>query len=144
MYFSITTAALLAVAGSSLTSASPLDFLRSRQSSSTHQPAKYYGVGLEFEMHFPSPDNRPYYEPSPVEINQLTQINATGVYSISLDKTASNVNIDQVECRAYKDADGVVPGSAPFSKAHPALVSTTGVEIGSVLCYIVTEAEESS
>jgi hypothetical protein len=94
----------------------------------------YYGVGVEFQLKFA--DGTPYYEPSPIEINQLTQINATGVYQISLDKTASNVDIDQVECRAYKDAAGVVPGSAPFTKANPALLSTTGVTVGSILCYI--------
>jgi hypothetical protein len=94
----------------------------------------YYGVGVHFELKFA--DGTPYYEPSPIEINKLTQINATGVYSIGLDKTASNVNVDSIECRAYKDAAGVVPGSAPFTKANPALLSTTRVEVGSILCYV--------
>jgi hypothetical protein len=94
----------------------------------------YYGVGVQFQKKFA--DGTPYYEPSPIEMNKLTQINTDGVYQISLDKQASNLDVNSIECRAYKDADGVVPGSAPFTKANPALLSTNGVHVGSILCYV--------
>jgi hypothetical protein len=48
------------------------------------------------------------------------------------------VNISTVECRAYKDAAGTQPGSAPFNVTNPALLSTNLVDIGSILCYIVS------
>lgn len=45
---------------------------------------------------------------------------------------------DQVECRMYKDGQGLVPGSLPFTTKEKANIATNTVEIGSVLCYIVS------
>lgn len=122
------TTTLLTTLFAVLTAAGPIIPRQSNESST------YYGVGLEFQLRFP--DGTPYYEPSPVELNQLTQVPVSGLYQISLDPKASNVDVDAVECRAYRDAAGVVPGSAPFSREHPALISTTGGSVASVLCYV--------
>ena len=51
--------------------------------------------------------------------------------------TASGgLDINAIECRAYKDTAGVVPGSATFTVHKPALISTNLATIGSVLCYV--------
>lgn len=42
-----------------------------------------------------------------------------------------------MECRAYKDANGLQPASAPFDVESPALLSTNLVDIGSMVCYVV-------
>jgi hypothetical protein len=49
----------------------------------------------------------------------------------------SNVDENAVECRGYKDFEGLVPGSAPFSVAKPADVSTNLGMVASLLCYFV-------
>lgn len=102
----------------------------------------YYGIGISIRTTdaFTQP---PVYEPSPVQLNVLTTLYKTSASEIKFDigATTSNVDVNSVECRAYKDAAGVVPGSAPFTAKTPAELSTNLVEVGSVLCYIVTEAE---
>ncbi|KAE9374420.1 hypothetical protein N431DRAFT_455183 [Stipitochalara longipes BDJ] len=47
------------------------------------------------------------------------------------------VDINAVECRAYKDLEGMQPGSVAFNVKIPALLSTNLVDIGSIICYIV-------
>jgi hypothetical protein len=106
----------------------------------------YYGVSIHV---FTSPGNDPnkIASPAPLQINNLTPINCGNtpdgegclVSKLSLDQApAVNVNIDDVECRGYKDAPGVVPGSAPFNVSTPAVISSTGLgSIGSLLCYII-------
>jgi hypothetical protein len=42
-----------------------------------------------------------------------------------------------VECRMYKDAQGLQPGSLPFSGSTAADISTNTVEVGSILCYAI-------
>ncbi|KAI9686888.1 MAG: hypothetical protein M1822_002641 [Bathelium mastoideum] len=100
----------------------------------------YYGVGLELHL---QENGKTIAEPAPVQLNTLTalgdaQYPATA-YEIVFDGSASNIDVNSVECRAYKDAAGVVPGSAPFTKANPAELATPNnpVEVGSVLCYVV-------
>jgi len=48
-----------------------------------------------------------------------------------------NVDANAVECRAYRDRKGLVPGSAPFTVEEPARISTNIATEGSVLCYVV-------
>ncbi|CAK4031880.1 Hypothetical predicted protein [Lecanosticta acicola] len=101
----------------------------------------YYGIGLRVKITaaFTQP---PEYSPAPVEINKLTSFGNTSCTEISFDSGVHpNVDVDSVECRAYKDEAGVIPGSAPFTNKQPAELGTNLVEIGSVLCYIRTEAE---
>lgn len=104
--------------------------------------ATYHGVSLSLRITdaFTQPAE---YEPAPVEINVLTNLGNTSASEIKFDGSSSNVDINSVECRAYKDAEGQIPGSAPFTLKSPAELSTNLVEVGSVLCYIVTEAESS-
>ncbi|KAF2673302.1 hypothetical protein BT63DRAFT_421468 [Microthyrium microscopicum] len=42
-----------------------------------------------------------------------------------------------VECRMYKDADGLTPGSQPFSGSTKALIATNTVTIGSINCIAI-------
>jgi len=102
---------------------------------------KYYGVSLYAHNTFTS--GQEYTSPIPIEINKLTQTTNMSTFKLSFDKGVHiNVDINAIECRAYKDAAGVVPGSAPFTVDSPALLSTPGnpVVVNSILCY-VTETE---
>ncbi|KAK4499516.1 hypothetical protein PRZ48_010031 [Zasmidium cellare] len=129
------TTAFLATILAAVASAAPASNLAARDDT-------YYGIGLTIKTTdaFTQP---PVYEPAPVEINKLTSLGNVSASEIKFDiPTASHVDVNQIECRAYKDAAGVVPGSAPFNAKTPAELSTNLVEIGSVLCYIVTEAEK--
>jgi hypothetical protein len=79
----------------------------------------------------------------PVQINILTacfENNTQGcsVSSLRLQPNSStNVNENAIECRAYKDTAGVIPGSAPFNLTSPALISTNLATISTLLCYVV-------
>jgi hypothetical protein len=42
-----------------------------------------------------------------------------------------------VECRAYQDTHGFVPGSLPFSGHTQALLSTNTVQVGGITCYAI-------
>lgn len=102
---------------------------------------KYYGISLYINVH-PLPDT-PLNEPAPMELNVLNSNFAAGngtlASQISFDPGVHfNIpDLDRVECRAYKDAHGTVPGSVPFTAKMPAVLSATGVErVGSVLCYV--------
>ncbi|PMD43302.1 hypothetical protein L207DRAFT_631420 [Hyaloscypha variabilis F] len=58
---------------------------------------------------------------------------------LTIDPLSSptNVDLNAVECRAYKDAEGMLPGSAAFTVGKPALLSTNLVDVGSMICYII-------
>lgn len=129
------TSALLATFLAALAAAAPSTSLETRQS-------KYYGISLHVDT---NPAGQPETaSPAPIEINKLTSLGGVSASKLSFDTgVAINVDINSIECRAYKDADGVVPGSAPFTAKQPALLSTNLVEVGSVLCYVVTEGESS-
>jgi len=49
--------------------------------------------------------------------------------------------ISQFECRGYKDAAGLSPGSAPFTVKNPAEVSTNLGTERAVLCYVRAAGE---
>jgi hypothetical protein len=127
-YLALTTALLAAV---SSVSASPL----------SKRDDTFYEVGLAFYTE--QVNGVPVSEPSPVQMNKLAVTPDLTAYEIHFDGSSSNVDINKVECRAYKDAAGVVPGSAPFTLASPALLATPNnpVVVGSVLCY-VTEGKQ--
>ncbi|OAR02758.1 hypothetical protein LLEC1_07596 [Akanthomyces lecanii] len=46
------------------------------------------------------------------------------------------VDVSKITCQRYNDRYGTRVGSAPFSAASPALISTNAVEFGWVLCYV--------
>ena len=48
----------------------------------------------------------------------------------------NKVNVDNVECRRYKDPTGTQTGSSAFTKKEPALISTNTVDFGWVLCWV--------
>ncbi|KAK4984372.1 hypothetical protein LTR50_006627 [Elasticomyces elasticus] len=80
----------------------------------------------------------PVYEPIPMEFNVLNVLPVPFSCSALLIDAGSAVNVDaaKVECRAFKDTAGLVPGSAPFSLKSPAYLSTNLVDVNSILCYI--------
>jgi hypothetical protein len=124
---------LLTIAIAGLATAAPV--IQSRDNTT------YYGVSLSIQTSS-GMDPDKVSSPAAVEINNLTLLNGDAGVSaseISFDGIASNVDINTVECRAYKDADGVQPGSAPFNATSPAYLSTNLVTVGSILCYIVGE-----
>lgn len=98
----------------------------------------YHGVSLGLVTSAPG---EPKAEsPAPVEINVLTSLNDFSCYSIEFQTSVHpNVDVSKVECRAYKDAEGQIPASAPFNYQSPAELSTNLVTVGSVLCYIVED-----
>src|SRR6266536_3507481 len=116
MHASIITS-LLAVAG--LAAAAP----------AMRSGGTYHGVSLEVQTSSGLDPNH-VIEPAPIEINVLTACNGgngqgCSVSKISIDpRIAINVDINSVECRAYKDFEGQEPGSAPFSVKSPAQIST--------------------
>ncbi|KAI9052308.1 hypothetical protein LZ554_003662 [Drepanopeziza brunnea f. sp. 'monogermtubi'] len=105
----------------------------------------YYGVSLELQTSSGTDPNH-VFGPAPVELNKLTALGGAEGVSVSRILIDANVHpnipdINQVECRGYKDAAGITPGTAPFSVASPAEVSTNLATVSSVLCYVVTDAE---
>jgi hypothetical protein len=104
----------------------------------------YYGVSINAVVS-PGLSPQKVEEPIPVQINTLTpcygssdQSTGCSVSALILDPSvAINVDINAVECRAYKDFAGTVPGSAPFNVSREADISTNLDTISSILCYIV-------
>lgn len=104
----------------------------------------YHGVSLFFITDIPS---HPYMRsPAPVEINKLADTPGASASAIAFDQGVSpNVDIHRVECRVFKDADGVVPAGKPFNYKTPLLLSgSETVPISSVLCYVVTDEEAAT
>jgi hypothetical protein len=101
-----------------------------------------YGVSL-VAVTSPGTEPNKVTSPIPIEINKLSQIYGDNNQGLSVSEliiqpgTAYNVDEDAIECRAYKDFAGVLPGSAAFTVSKPALISTNLATVGSILCYIV-------
>jgi hypothetical protein len=78
-----------------------------------------------------------------IQVNKLTLLGVGGdtggirASAISITSATPDLDVNTIECRAYQDADGVVPGSAPFTVKNPALLSTQIVNESAVLCYVV-------
>ena len=105
--------------------------------------AVYHGISLHINTNTIGEPRTA--EPAPVELDVLTVLTGVSASELSFDTTvAINVDISKVECRAFKDAEGLVPGSAPFNYKHAAELSTNLVELGSVLCYVVTQDEAAA
>ncbi|KAH6871652.1 hypothetical protein B0T10DRAFT_522935 [Thelonectria olida] len=49
-------------------------------------------------------------------------------------------DVNKITCQMYKDQYGIQPGSAEFTKAKEALISTNDVSFGWVLCYVNVDA----
>ncbi|KAF1819039.1 uncharacterized protein K489DRAFT_383931 [Dissoconium aciculare CBS 342.82] len=130
---------LLTSALTVLATASPV-----KQKQRTTVPSNCYGIGLSLAIGAGPDGGKIYYEPAPIEMNKLTQIDAKNVeYIVFVDGSASHVPIDQVACRTFSDADGVVPLNLPFTKAYPSVF--IGVEyVGSILCYVRPDYEKDN
>lgn len=117
---------------STSTLASPLT---ARQTTSS---TPYHGISLHVDTNPPGEPETA--SPAPIEIAVLAPF-SSGVKASKLTfdtGVAINVDINTVECRAYKDAEGLEVLSGPFDVREPAVLSQTGVvEVGSVLCYVV-------
>lgn len=109
---------------------------------STNQPRAptYHGISLWFITTTPT---QPYTNsPSPAEINVLTRTPGASASSIAFDTVSANVDYRKVECRAFEDADGVVPLGGGFNWKTPLVLSKEGaVGVGSYLCYVVGDEE---
>lgn len=103
---------------------------------------QYYGVSVGVVVS-PGTDSTKVVEPVPVELNVLAlcgggdDVCAVSELIVQNGTASAGLGIDSIECRGYKDAAGVVPGSAPFNVSAPALVSTNLATISSILCYVV-------
>lgn len=98
---------------------------------------KYHGVSLRVRTTDASTAPA-VYSPAPVEINHLTSLHGVHASQISFDGIAPNVDINKVECRAYRDVEGLVPLGGPFTNEGPGEVGRGAlVEVGSVICYVV-------
>lgn len=73
----------------------------------------------------------------PIEIGELTTFDISASSIAIDDGVNSQLDLNTIECRAFKDDAGMEPGSAPFTLASPAELSTNLVEVASVLCYIL-------
>ncbi|KXL47485.1 hypothetical protein M433DRAFT_3277 [Acidomyces richmondensis BFW] len=96
----------------------------------------YYGITVDINTS--SLSQTPVHETVPVQINALTSLGTSTFGSkLQIDSSsAQNVVLSSVECRAFKDQAGVVPGSLPFTFSQLVQLSTDAVRIQSVLCYI--------
>ncbi|KAK7419636.1 hypothetical protein QQX98_003227 [Neonectria punicea] len=79
--------------------------------------------------------------PVKIPFGKLTHfdLSITGLQLKSVTVHAPGVtapDVSEVTCQMYKDQYGVQPGSAAFTKAQEALISTNSVEFGWVLCYV--------
>jgi len=80
-----------------------------------------------------------YQGPASAEIAKLTKLGGEAMFKLSFDKgVAVNVDINSVECQAYKDTDGVEPIGGPITAEQPVVYSAPEepVVIRSILCYV--------
>ncbi|KAK4984922.1 hypothetical protein LTR66_008339 [Elasticomyces elasticus] len=105
--------------------------------SEKRQDKIYHGISIQAQANS-GMSTPPVYEPIPMEINVLNVFPVPASCSALLIQPRIAINVDpaKVECRAFKDTEGLVPGSAPFSLKSPAHLSTNLVDVNSILCYI--------
>lgn len=103
-----------------------------------NEPSQYHGISLHIDTN--ALGQLETSSPAPIEINKLANLGGISASKLSFDTTvAINVDLGTIECRAFKDMDGMEPASTPFALKRPAITNFTNV--GSVLCYVVTRAE---
>lgn len=73
------------------------------------------------------------------EVNNYDSLAVTALQLID----SSQLPPSDVECRMYKDANALNPGSAPFSGHNKALISTNTVSVGSIACYVISKVPGS-
>ncbi|KAF2733221.1 hypothetical protein EJ04DRAFT_275409 [Polyplosphaeria fusca] len=77
----------------------------------------------------PPPSSSPSSPPSPLTLpTELKSVCGLSILS------ASGISPSSLVCQAYKDAAGTQLGSARFTQAEPALISTNPVQEGSIRC----------
>ncbi|KAF4979731.1 hypothetical protein FDECE_18019, partial [Fusarium decemcellulare] len=71
-----------------------------------------------------------------VPLGKLTHVDDLSITSLKLESIKVDVpnvpkpSVNDITCQMYKDQYGVQPGSAEFTKAKPALISTNSVDFG--------------
>jgi hypothetical protein len=74
-------------------------------------------------------------------LNNIGSINAYDNLAVTrlqlVQDQPQGILADDVECRAYKDVAGYIPGSLPFSGSTRADLATNTVTVGSILCYAI-------
>lgn len=106
----------------------------------TKRDTAYHGMSLWWITDITS--SRYIRSPRPVEINNLVDASGSSASSLAFSTTAVNIDITKVKCRAFSDAEGVVPLGKPFNFRTPLFLDPTElVPVGSVLCYVVTDEE---
>jgi hypothetical protein len=70
----------------------------------------------------------------PVQLFTFNQYPNLSVTKLQLVQ-GQEIPEDRIECRAYQDSRGLLPGGLPFSGQTVAYLSTNKVAIGGILCY---------
>ncbi|KAF2252971.1 hypothetical protein BU26DRAFT_515365 [Trematosphaeria pertusa] len=81
----------------------------------------------------PCIQNNTNLETFEIELGKLVVKDLPSVCGLKL-LSATDADINAIKCQAYKDAAGTQKGSAEFTFASPALISTNPVQEGSILC----------
>jgi hypothetical protein len=103
----------------------------------------YYGVSINVTTSSGMDPNKTS-EAIPVQLNTLVACgypdDPCSASALILDpNVAVNVDINTIECRAYRDFAGTQPGSAPFNVTEYARLSTNLATVSTFLCYVVEE-----
>ncbi len=85
------------------------------------------------------PDNSPaqqYTVPLSVASNRTIVQAFNNICGLKITSASSDVDVNSIQCQAFKDQSGEQPGSAVFTYANPALIATNPVEEQSIRCTI--------
>jgi hypothetical protein len=101
----------------------------------------YYGVSINITTSAGMDTNKTF-EAIPVKLNTLVACgypeDPCSASILTLDPNGGvNVDINAIECRAFQNFAGTQPGSAPFTVAQPAYLSTNLATVSTILCYTV-------
>jgi hypothetical protein len=94
-------------------------------------------IVLTFEKNLGDMRSSPTRSDVSIQVNKLTLLGGIQASTIYITSATPDLDINRIECRTYKDAEGFAIGSAPFTVKNPARLSTNVVDVTSVLCYVV-------
>lgn len=67
---------------------------------------------------------------------EATSTSLPSVCGLMIVSADEGTDINSIQCQAFKDAAGTVPGSKVFTVADPALIATNPVQIAAVRCSV--------
>ncbi|KAI5365413.1 hypothetical protein Slin14017_G053030 [Septoria linicola] len=105
--------------------------------SSEYTPSRYYGISLNINL--ARKGEQPVYGRAPVELNKLAQYSVRASEILVDQGAAVGVDVRNVACQAYSDADGSKPIDEEFDAEEPLELAGEGeelVSVGSVLCFV--------